>query len=243
MNASLAEELRPTVKKVLLVDDHEMYLKYVSREFTRAGISVSAAQTLEDAVELVRQHKPDVALVDLFLTPPESGLDVIRALKDEDPHVFCILVSAHMSIAHAMMGVRAGADDVFIKPYGARQVIARVERGVIDQPETSTPTLHDVEWEHISRVLYDHAGNITQAADSLGIFRQSLQRKIIKHAPRMLSEEPGSYPLSPPPPPPPEPEPEPKKAKAKVKASKVKEKAAKSKDKGKARARKTPRKH
>src|SRR5205823_5112262 len=124
MSASLAEALRPTVKKVLLVDDHEMYLKYVSREFVRAGVAVSAAQTVADAVKLVRAHQPDVALVDLFLTPPESGLDVIRAIKDEDPNLFCILVSAHMSIAHAMMGVRAGADDVFIKPFNARQVIA-----------------------------------------------------------------------------------------------------------------------
>lgn len=221
MSAILAEELRPTVKKVLLIDDHEMYLKYVSREFVRVGVQVSAAQTLADAVELVREHRPDVALVDLFLTPPESGLDVIRALKDEDPNLFCILVSAHLSVAHAMMGVRAGADDVFIKPFNARQVIARVERGVFDKPETSTPTLHEIEWEHISRVLYDHAGNITQAADSLGIFRQSLQRKIVKHAPRMLAEEPGAYPLAPMSSPEPEPEPEPKrKAKAKPKKRK-----------------------
>lgn len=232
MIASVAEALRPTVKKVLLVDDHEMYLKYVSREFVRAGVHVLVAQTLEDALELVRLHKPDVALVDLFLTPPESGLDVIRAIKDEDPDLFCILVSAHMSVAHAMMGVRAGADDVFIKPFNARQVIARVELGVFDKPQTTTPTLHDVEWEHISRVLHDHAGNITQAADSLGIFRQSLQRKIIKHAPRMLAEEPGAYPIAPPPLEEPEPEPEPEplpKPKAKAKAKKAKTKPRKRK--------------
>ena len=226
MSAGAAEALRPTVKGVLLIDDHEMYLKYVSREFVRVGVQVSAAQTLDDAVEIVRLHKPDVALVDLFLTPPESGLDVIRAIKDADPNVFCILVSAHMSVAHAMMGVRAGADDVFIKPFNARHVIARVELGVFDEPQSTTPTLHEVEWEHISRVLHDHAGNITQAADSLGIFRQSLQRKIVKHAPRMLAEEPGAYPLAPPLPPEPEPEPPPKpkakKVKAKAKAKKRK---------------------
>jgi two-component system response regulator RegA len=228
MSAGVAEALRPTVKRILLVDDHEMYLKYVSREFVRAGVQISSAQTLDDAVELVRLHKPDVALVDLFLTPPESGLDVIRAIKDTDPNVFCILVSAHMSVAHAMMGVRAGADDVFIKPFNARQVIARVELGVFDEPQQTTPTLHDVEWEHISRVLHDHAGNITQAADSLGIFRQSLQRKIIKHAPRMLSEEPGAYPLAPPPPPEPEPEPAPKPKAQKAKlAAKAKPRKAK----------------
>jgi len=137
----------------------------------------------------MRNDEFDVAIVDLFLSPPENGLAVIRAVKQLDPDVFCILVSAHMSVAHALMGIRAGADDVFAKPFGARQVIERVERGAIDEPSPETPTLHEVEWEHISRVLHDHQGNISQAAESLGIFRQSLQRKIQKYAPRVLATD------------------------------------------------------
>jgi two-component system response regulator RegA len=217
----VAEEDRPTVRKVILVDDHEMYLKYCSREFVRAGVGVASTHTLAGAVEIVRDEHPDVAVVDLFLSPPESGLEVIRAIKDLDPSIFCILVSAHMSVSHALMGVRAGADDVFIKPFGARQVIARVERGVIDEPDPTTPTLHEVEWEHISRVLHDHAGNISQAAESLGIFRQSLQRKIQKYAPRVLANEDAQpYPMvlakeEEPPPPPPKPPPKPRAKKAK----------------------------
>ena len=218
----VADETRPTVRKVILVDDHEMYLKYCSREFVRAGVSVASTHTLAGAVQIVREEQPDVAVVDLFLSPPESGLEVIRAIKDLDPNIFCILVSAHMSVSHALMGVRAGADDVFMKPFGARQVIARVERGAIDEPDPTTPTLHEVEWEHISRVLHDHQGNISQAAESLGIFRQSLQRKIQKYAPRVLAmEEAQPYPIvakieePPPPPPPPPPKSKPRARKAK----------------------------
>jgi two-component system response regulator RegA len=195
--AQILEDRRPSVQKVLLVDDHEMYLKYCSREFVRAGVSVASAQTLAGAVEHVRKDTFDVAIVDLFLTPPESGLDVIRALKQLDPDIYCILVSAHMSVSHALMGVRAGADDVFTKPFGARQVMARVERGSHDEPTPETPSLDAVEWEHIARVLHDHDGNISQAAQSLGIFRQSLQRKIQKYAPRVLaSENEGPYPVA-----------------------------------------------
>ena len=213
---SALDEQRPTVRKVVLVDDHEMYLKYCSREFVRAGVSVSSTPTLVGALEIVREERPDVAVVDLFLNPPESGLEVIRAIKEIDPNCFCILVSAHMSVAHALMGVRAGADDVFMKPFGARQVIARVERGVIDEPDPTTPTLHEVEWEHIARVLHDHAGNISQAAESLGIFRQSLQRKIQKYAPRALAtDDANPYPITMPKAEEPEPPPPPKKPRAK----------------------------
>jgi two-component system, response regulator RegA len=216
---NVADTSKPTVRKVVLVDDHEMYLKYCSRDFVRAGVAVASTHTRAGAIEIVRKERPDVAVIDLFLSPPESGLEVIRAIKKIDPRIFCILVSAHMSVSHALMGVRAGADDVFMKPFGARQVIARVERGVIDEPDPTTPTLHEVEWEHISRVLHDHQGNISQAAESLGIFRQSLQRKIQKYAPRALANEDAKpYPImvekvEEPPPPPPPPKPRAKKAK------------------------------
>ncbi|HSD88987.1 MAG TPA: response regulator [Kofleriaceae bacterium] len=182
-----------TVQKVLLVDDHEMYLKYWTREFARAGVSVCNATTKASALAAARQEQPDLAMVDLFLTPPETGIDVIRALKEELPGTFCILVSAHLSVAHALLGVRAGADDVFFKPFGAKQAIARVEHGTLQRPEEPTPTLSQIEWEHIARALQDHGGNISAAAESLGVFRQSLQRKILKHAPRVLTDDPLDY--------------------------------------------------
>lgn len=184
--AATREVRRGRVRKVLLVDDHDMYLKYSSREFVRAGVAVVTATSQTAALAAMRKDKPDVAIVDLFLTPPESGIEVITALKKVDSRMFCALVSAHMSVTHAVLGVRAGADDVFFKPFSAKQVIARIETGFVETPDPATPTLHQIEWEHISRVLQDHDGNISQAAAALGVFRQSLQRKIAKHAPRVM---------------------------------------------------------
>jgi two-component system response regulator RegA len=89
-----------------------------------------------------------------------------------------------------VLAVRSGADDVLVKPVSARQVLAKLAS---DEPrataaiEKATPTLQQIEWEHISRVLEDYDGNITHAAEALGVFRQSLQRKIAKHAPRVIS--------------------------------------------------------
>jgi two-component system response regulator RegA len=191
---AVTREDRRRVRKVLLVDDHEMYLKYWTREFTRASVAVVTATSLETAVEAVEQEEPDLAIVDLFLTPPQTGIEVIKAIKTADSQIFCALVSAHMSVSHAVLGVRAGADDVFFKPFGAKQVIARVETGTAmpgSVPDPSVPTLDQIEWEHISRVLQDHGGNISQAAAALGVFRQSLQRKIAKHAPRVLVPDPS----------------------------------------------------
>jgi two-component system response regulator RegA len=176
------------VRKVLLIDDHELYLKSVARDFAREGIEVFKATNHEDALRLCKAERPDLAIVDLFLQPPEDGLELLKNLKAIDPNLFAILVSAHMSVAHAVMGVRAGADDVFLKPFAATQCLARVAGGRA-LPEAEQLTLHEIEWEHIARTLQDYDGNITHAAEALGVFRQSLQRKIRKHAPRVLPGE------------------------------------------------------
>jgi two-component system, response regulator RegA len=182
------ETARPPVRKVLVIDDHESYLRNVARSFAREGVEVFKATNHDDAVRLCKEQRPDLAIVDLFLQPPEDGLELLKNLKAIDPNLFAILVSAHMSVAHAVMGVRAGADDVFLKPFAATQCLARVAGGPA-LPEAEKLTLHEIEWEHISRTLQDYDGNITHAAEALGVFRQSLQRKIRKHAPRAL---PGS---------------------------------------------------
>ena len=178
------------VKKVLLVDDYELFLKQWTREFAREEIPVVIATNKHDALVQVAREHPDVAVVDLFLSPPDTGIEVIRAIKAVDPTIFCVLASAHLSVAYTVLAIRAGADDVFLKPFTATTVLQRVESGVPSEPEQNTPTLDQIEWEHISRVLMDHDGNISAAAEALGVFRQSLQRKIARYAPRALKIEP-----------------------------------------------------
>jgi two-component system response regulator RegA len=79
-----------------------------------------------------------------------------------------------------MAAVRAGADDVLVKPFIARDVVRRIELGELVDPERSALTLEQVEWEHITRALVETGQNITQAAGRLGIYRQTLQRKLRK---------------------------------------------------------------
>jgi two-component system, response regulator RegA len=191
----LAEATDTTrVRKVLVIDDSELYLKNVARDFARQGLQVFKASNREQALRVCAAERPDLAIVDLFLEPPEDGLELLKHLKALDPKLFAILVSAHMSVAHAVMGVRAGADDVFLKPFAATQCLARVAGGPA-LPRAEALTLHEIEWEHIARTLQDYDGNITHAAESLGVFRQSLQRKIRKHAPRVLgSSSPNTEP-------------------------------------------------
>jgi two-component system response regulator RegA len=78
--------------------------------------------------------------------------------------------------------VRRGALDYLTKPVDADDVLRAFEPGG-EAAEPSVPSLHRVEWEHIQRVLVEEGGNVSRAAERLGIHRRTLQRTLAKKAP------------------------------------------------------------
>ena len=184
---AIAHDMRMRLREVqtiLLVEDFPPLLRRWTRELQHAGKRVLAATTGDSAVDMIRETKPDMAIIDLFLAA-ENGVNVIKKLREVDTNFYAILVSAHMSVAYAIAAMRAGADDVFFKPGSLKHVVDCVEKGVALEPDPDNgPTLDQLEWEHISRVLLDCEGNITHAAERLGIYRQTLQRKLRKHMPK-----------------------------------------------------------
>jgi two-component system response regulator RegA len=167
-------ETNRLIRTVLVIDDDELVLRSWDRALRAVGKHVVVATELDEAIEL--DADLDLAVIDLCLGPGLCGIETIAQIKKAVPRVHAVLVSAAMSIPQAVRAVRAGADDCASKPIAPRELLARVERGV---PLTSELlTLDEVEWEHISRALADCKGNVSHAARTLGIHRQSLQRKL-----------------------------------------------------------------
>ena len=162
------------MRSVLVIDDDEFVLRGWDRALRADGRHVVVATELDDEIEL--DADLDLAVVDLCLGPGQCGIETIARIKQAVPNVHAVLVSAAMSIPQAVRAVQAGADDCASKPIAPRELLARVERGV--PLATELLTLDQVEWEHISRVLADCRGNVSHAARTLGIHRQSLQRKL-----------------------------------------------------------------
>lgn len=171
------------VTTVLLLDDFAPQLNAWERELVAAGKRVFLATDRRAARQLAARHHPDVAIVDLYLGL-ENGLDAVRELKAIDPAMFVAVVSSNLTVALAMGAVHASADDACVKPVRCTDLVRRVERGVhVDASDASNNaklTLDQVEWEHISRALVECGDNITHAAAQLGVYRQTLQRKLRK---------------------------------------------------------------
>jgi two-component system alkaline phosphatase synthesis response regulator PhoP len=109
---------------VLVVDD-ERQIAAIARDYlTRAGFTVDVAADGATAVEIARQKRPDLVVLDLGL-PRMDGLDVARALRRESD-VPIIMLTARVDETDRLKGFDVGADDYMTKPFSPRELVARV---------------------------------------------------------------------------------------------------------------------
>jgi two-component system response regulator RegA len=175
----------PSSRAILIVDDDDIFRARLARAFQARELQTLEAGSWRAALDAARQVAPELAVVDLRL-PDRSGLDVVRDLKGLNPAINIVVLTGYGSIATALEAVRLGATHYLPKPADVDDILAGFARaelppGKTPPPAPCVPSLARTEWEHINRVLADCGGNISRAADLLGIHRRSLQRKLAKY--------------------------------------------------------------
>ncbi len=180
MNHATAKSLPVT----LVVDDDQAFRTRLVRALEDRHFPVLHAQNAQQAIEQTRQHRPQRAIVDMRMNGI-SGLQLIPQLLAIDDEIDIVVLTGFGSIASAKDAIRAGAVDYLTKPATTDQILGAFEASSdgSSYAPTTAPSLAQVEWEHIQRILADCDGNVSQAARVLGIHRRSLQRKLAKHSP------------------------------------------------------------
>jgi len=181
--------MEPEKPAALIIDDDDTLRTRVCRAFQLRGWDAYEAETAATALQMAQEHGPELAIVDLRLAG-ESGLDLVRTLREYDATMAIIMLTGYGSIATALEAVKCGANHYLTKPVDVDQILSAYETlcatPATDQdPPATVPSLARVEWEHIQRVLTDCNGNVSQAARLLGLHRRSLQRKLLKYPPRV----------------------------------------------------------
>jgi len=184
MTTGAVNESAPSI---LLVDDDETLRERLARALRERGYDVRAAGDAAEAMRLVREDSPEMAVLDLKMPGP-SGIDLLREIRAHDPATEVLILTGYGSIATAVEATKLGAVGYVPKPVDADELLAAFARQRGEAPAQAaappeTPSLARAEWEHIQRVLSDCAGNISEAARRLGIHRRSLQRKLQKYPP------------------------------------------------------------
>lgn len=173
-------------KTIILVDDEEIFRNRLARAFTKRGFTVFAAANYEEAMTIIRQHHPLLAVVDLKM-PGKSGLELIADAKKIHPTIKIVVLTGYGSIATATEATKLGAIYYLPKPADVDGILTAFAKDgeslSMAEEDFLAPSLARLEWEHINRVLHDCKGNISSAAHKLGLHRRTLQRKLNKYPP------------------------------------------------------------
>lgn len=116
-------------KKILIVDDEPSIVAPLQFLMERTGYQVMVATTGEDALEAIKESRPDLVLLDVML-PGLSGFDVCRMVREngdlKDTRI--LLVTALGRKINIAKGRALGADDYIVKPFANSELIAKVRR-------------------------------------------------------------------------------------------------------------------
>jgi two-component system OmpR family response regulator len=115
--------------RVLVVDDEPALTELLAMALRYEGWDVRPAPDGHAALRVARDFEPDVVVLDVML-PDLSGLEVLRRLRDRNPTVPVLFLTARDAVEDRIAGLTAGGDDYVTKPFSLEEVVARL-RGLL----------------------------------------------------------------------------------------------------------------
>lgn len=127
-------------KRVLVVDDEKNIVNIIAFNLKKEGFEVITASDGEEGVKLALEKNPDVILLDIMM-PKMDGYEACRKIR-EKVNIPIIMLTAKAEELDKVLGLELGADDYVTKPFGVRELIARVKanlrRTVVLEVEAET---------------------------------------------------------------------------------------------------------
>src|SRR5690349_5981046 len=115
------------MRKILLIEDDSDLVALLRYNLQKEGFHCLDAQTGKDALELCRQARPDLVLLDIML-PDCDGLEICKTIRAEPDlaRIPVIFLTARGAEADRIIGLEIGANDYVVKPFFVRELIARI---------------------------------------------------------------------------------------------------------------------
>ena len=115
--------------RVLVVDDEPSLAELLASVLRYEGWEIMTAGDGASAVQAARDFRPDAVVLDIML-PDFDGLEVLRRIRQEAPHLCVLFLTAKDAVDDRVAGITAGGDDYVTKPFSLEEVLARL-RGLL----------------------------------------------------------------------------------------------------------------
>jgi DNA-binding NtrC family response regulator len=147
--------------KILVADDEKASRMALEIPLRLSGYEVTTAAGGREAIALGRERRFDIALVDIYM-PDLNGLEVLHALREIDPRLRVIVLTAQGSLEIALRAIEEGAFEFIAKPYAIEEMLALVERAA-GHPDTPSAPAPDAEASFSASGLIGHSPAMVRA--------------------------------------------------------------------------------
>lgn len=134
---------------ILVVDDEQDLLDLIEYNLKKEGFDVLKAEDGEEGIEVAREHKPNLVLLDIMM-PKMDGLEVVEVMRNDDDlkHIPIIFLTARGDEKTEVEGLDKGGDDYITKPISTTKLISRIKAVLRRFRETEEPVnrleVHDI---------------------------------------------------------------------------------------------------
>jgi DNA-binding response OmpR family regulator len=182
INAKAAE-----MERILVVEDDHAVQKALRRLFETEGFHIEIASDGQSAVEAFRKAPPAVIVLDLRL-PLMSGRDVCREIKQQDPSLPIIVLSAASDVSDKVLLLELGADDYVTKPFSPRELLARVRaalrRRTVRPPSADTALFDGVAVDFVKMEVARDGESVVLTAQEFKTLKF-----LVQNADRVISRD------------------------------------------------------
>jgi two-component system OmpR family response regulator len=172
---------------VLVVDDESVLAEMVSMALRYEGWNIATAGDGGSAIAAARAQRPDVVVLDVML-PDMSGLDVLHKLREENPQLPVLLLTAKDALEDRIAGLTAGGDDYVTKPFSIEEVVLRLRAllrrtGVTTEDSGAQLVVGDL-------VLDEDSHEVTRAGEPISLTSTEFEllRFMMRNSKRVLSK-------------------------------------------------------
>jgi len=174
--------------RVLVVDDEVNIAELLSMALRYEGWEISVAHTGRAAVATAKDVRPDAIVLDMML-PDFDGLEVLRRVRQHQPDVPVLFLTARDSVEDRVAGLTAGGDDYVTKPFSLEEVVARLRgqlrrAGATARRESPVLTVGDLTLDEDSHEVFRSGEEIMLTATEFELLRYLMRnpRRVLSKA-------------------------------------------------------------